>query len=39
MNLAIKTERTLAVIKPHAVRDRFAIVQQIRAAGFHILQV
>lgn len=39
MSSTLNLERTVALIKPHAVRHRFSIVRRIQMSGFHILQV
>lgn len=39
MSAILGLTRTLALIKPHAVRHRFAILRRIRMSGFHVLQV
>lgn len=39
MSSTLNLERTLAVIKPHAIRHRRSILRRIQMAGFHVIQV
>lgn len=39
MSTLLNLSRTLALIKPHAVRHRPAILRRIEMAGFRVLQV
>lgn len=39
MNFALNFERTVAIIKPHAILHRFAVIRRIHSAGFIILKV
>lgn len=39
MSSTLNLERTLAIIKPEAIRHRFEIMQRIKIAGFHVLDV
>jgi nucleoside diphosphate kinase len=39
MSSTLNLQRSLGIIKPHAVRHRFAILRRIQMDGIHILQV
>lgn len=39
MNAALKLERTLAIIKPHALNHYPAILRRLHLSGFRVLQV
>lgn len=39
MSSTLNLQRTLAIIKPHAIHHRSAIIRRIQIAGFQILQV